>query len=82
MEPPPSRIFSVPPLSVRLPTVKVSPTEDPVPGEIVAPTATVTAEFVALPVPAKTPEFTVMSPAPLLVPLSWSVPALIRVLPI
>ena len=80
VDPPPRKMLRVPPLRVRLPTVR-DPIEAPLPGVMDAPEAIVTAELVAFPVPARIPEFTPMAPVPLLVPLRINVPALIMVVP-
>ena len=53
---------------------------EPLPG-VIEPLVMVTAELVAKPVPESVPPPTEIAPA-LLVPLSWSVPALIRVSPV
>ena len=77
----PRKILSVlPEFSVRPPMLRV-PEGDPVPGAMVPPFATVTAEFVAAPVPEKMPPFTEIAPAPLLVPERRSVPAFTAVAP-
>ena len=70
----------LPVLRVRSPIERV-PDGDPTPGVIVPPLATVTAELVAAPVPEKMPPFTEITPAPLLVPMRRSVPALTAVVP-
>ena len=71
-------MFNVPPEMVRFPMLSVSVV--PLPG-VMEPLVMVTAELVAEPVPEKVPPLTEIAPV-LLVPLSWSVPALISVPPL
>ena len=58
------------------------PDEDPLPGAMVPPLATLTAELSALPVPPKVPPLTEIAPLPLLVPFKRSRPSTTAVPPV